>query len=216
MAVIVPPGQPIPVDAVGETLPAHVYPAGGPYELRVVANSGGAAKTEATKTLFGFPLTFESPTMDYFFGTFGDVQFSKVANPAPGGLNTTATVGKYVKPAGVPNWSGTYSPLNIPMNLAQGKIVKVLIYNPDAGNIGKQLNIELEAAVDGTGATPNGVGVLKAPITTSGAWEELTFDFSTIPAIGASARFNQLVLRFNDAANGDGETIYLDNFRLTN
>ncbi len=202
--------------AVGQTLPAHVYPAGGPYDLKVVANSGGAATSQAIKTLFGFPLTFESATMDYFFGTFGNVGFSKVANPNASGINTSATVGKYSKPVGAETWSGTYSPLNIPMNLAQGKKVKVFLYNPDPANIGKMLNVELEAAVSGTGATPNGVGVLKVPITTSGAWEELTFDFSTIGAIGASARFNQLVLRFNDVASGNNEVIYLDNFRLTN
>lgn len=202
--------------ALGQTLPGHIYPAGGPYDLKVVALSGGAATSQKITTMFGFPLTFESPTMDYFFGTFGDVQFSKVANPAAGGINTSATVGKYVKPSGVPNWSGTYSPLNIPINFAHGNKVKVLVYNPDVANIGKMLNVELEAGVAGTGAPGNGVGVKKVPITTSGAWEELVFDFSTIPAIPATARFSQLVLRFNDAAGGAGETIYLDNFRLTN
>ncbi len=202
--------------AVGATLPAHVYPEGGPFDLKVIAQSGGAATTETTKTLFGFPLTFESATMDYFFGTFGNVVFNKVTNPAPGGLNTSATVGKYEKPGGAETWSGTYSPLNIPINFAHGNKVKILVYNPDAGSIGKQLNVELESAVSGTGATPNGVAVLKVPITTSGAWEELIFDFSTIPAIGATARFGQLVFRFNDVASGSGETIYVDNIRITN
>jgi hypothetical protein len=202
--------------AIGQTLLPHIYPAGGPYDLKVVALSGGAATTQLIKTLFGFPLTFESATMDYFFGTFGNVNFTKVANPSATGINTTATVGKYEKTVGAANWSGTYSPLNIPMNLAYGKKVRVLVYNPAAGNIGKKLNVELEAAVAGTGATANGVGVLKAPITTSGAWEELVFDFSTIPAIPATARFGQLVFRFDDANSGSGEIIYVDNIRITN
>lgn len=202
--------------AVGQTLPAHIYPAGGPYDLKVVAQSGGAATTQSVKTLFGFPLTFESPTMDYFFGTFGNVNFSKVANPAPGGLNSSTMVGKYEKTVGAATWSGTYSPLNIPINFAHGNKVKILVYNPDPANIGKQLNVELEAAIAGTGATSNGVGVLKAPFTTSGAWEELTFDFSTIPAIGPAARFGQLVFRFNDSAGGAGEIFYVDNIRITN
>ena len=154
--------------------------------------------------------------MDYFFGTFGNVNFSKVANPAPGGTNTSANVGKYEKTVGAEVWSGTYSPLNIPINFALGNKVKMMLYNPDAANIGKLVNVELEAAVAGTGATANGVGVLKVPITTSGAWEELTFDFSTIGAIGPAARFNQLVLRFNDSAPGTGEIFYIDNISLTN
>jgi hypothetical protein len=202
--------------AVGETLPAHIYPAGGPYDLTVVAQSGGAATTQSVKTLFGFPLTFESPTMEYFFGTFGNTVFSKVANPSSTGLNTSAMVGKYAKPTGAETWSGTYSPLNIPINFAHGNKVKLMIYNPDAANIGKLFNVELESAVENTGATPNGVGVLKMPLTTSGAWEELTFDFSTIAAIGSTARFGQLVFRFNDVAPGSGEVIYVDNIRITN
>lgn len=201
--------------AIGQTLPLHIYPAGGPYNLKVVALSGGLATSQSIKTLFGFPLTFESATMDYFFGTFGGGQaFAKVANPSATGLNTTATVGKFTR--GYEGWSGTYSPLNIPINFAQGNKVKVWVYNPSAAMIGKNLNVELEAAIAGTGATANGVGVLKVPLTTSGAWEELVFDFSTIPAITNTARFGQLVLRFNDATDGAGAIIYVDNFRLTN
>ena len=201
--------------AVGEELPAHTYPAtGGPFVLKVVAQSGGAATIEGTKTLFGFPIDFESADVNYFFGTFGDVVFAKVANPDATGLNTSATVGKYTKVSGAATWSGTYSPLNIPINFSYGKKIKVLAYNPDAANIGKKLNVELEWAIDG--APANGVAVLKEPFTTSGAWEEIVFDYSTISGIPAGAKFTQLVLRYNDSESGIGEVIYIDNVRLTN
>jgi hypothetical protein len=58
--------------------------------------------------------------------------------------------------------------------------------------------------------------VLKVPFTTSGAWEELVFDFGTISAIPATEKFKQLVLRFNDNTDGAGTVIYVDNFRQTN
>ncbi len=200
--------------AIGQELPAHTYPAtGGPFVLKVVALSGGVATAQSLKTLFGFPIDFENVSTTYFFGTFGGGQaFSTVANPNASGLNTSANVGKFVR--GAEGWSGTYSPLNIPMNLAYGKKIKVLVYNPSAANIGKKLNIELEASIDGPA---NGVGVLKVPVTTSGAWEELVFDFSTIPAVG-NAKFTQLVLRYDDDnyATGAGQILYVDNFRLTN
>jgi len=202
--------------AVGATLPPHIYPAGGPYQLKVVAQSGGAATTTYTKTLFGFPIDFENADVNYFFGTFGNVGFSKADNPAPGGLNTSAKVGKYDKPNGAETWSGTYSPLDIPANLAYGRKIKVLVYNPNPANVGKLVNVELEAGVSSTGAPANGVGVLKAPITASGTWEELVFDFSTVSGVPATSRFGQLVLRFNDVAPGANETIYFDNFRITN
>lgn len=204
------------VMAVGQTLPAHIYPPDGPYVLKVIAQSGGAAKTEFSKTLFGLPLDFESPEMNYFFGTFGNVAFTKVPNPSATGLNLSATVGKYVKTVGANTWSGTYSPLNIPINFAHGNKIKVLVFNPDPANIGKKLNVELESRVTASGAPANGVAILKVPITTSGEWEELVFDFSTIAAIPATSRFGQLVLRFNDTEAGTGEIIYVDDFRITN
>jgi hypothetical protein len=64
------------------------------------------------------------------------------------------------------------------------------------------------------------VGVLKVPFTTSGVWEELVFDFSTV-SLPANSKFGQIVLRFNDAYTGAGlggqfATFYIDNIRLTN
>ena len=199
--------------AIGQELPAHTYPAiGAPFVLKVVALSGGVATSQATKDLFGLPINFEIAGVD-FFGTFGDGQaFTTVANPNATGLNTSANVGKFTR--GAPGWSGTYSPLNIPMNFAYGSKIKVLVYNPTAANIGKKLNIELESSI---GGPANGVGVVKVAVTTSGVWEELVFDFSTIPAV-ANAKFAQLVLRYDDGnyATGAGEILYVDNFRLTN
>ena len=80
--------------------------------------------------------------------------------------------------------------------------------------IGKKLNVELEWAVGGTPS--NGVAVLKVPVTTSGAWEELVFDFSGNTGIPATAKFTQLVLRFNEGTDGAGAIVYVDNIRLTN
>ncbi|MBD0328102.1 MAG: hypothetical protein ICV68_16885 [Pyrinomonadaceae bacterium] len=203
-----------PLAAGAEVL--HDYATAGTYNVKVVALSGGAAKTEKVTPVtvydaFGLPITFDLTTINYFFGTFGDnQQFAVVANPNPSGLNTSAKVGKFTR--GNQSWSGTYSPLDIPLDMAAGKKIKVLVYNPDPALVGKSLNVELEA-----GSTlKNGVAVLKVPVTTSGAWEELTFDFSTIAAIPSTEKFKQLVLRFNDATDGAGAVIYVDNFRQTN
>jgi hypothetical protein len=46
----------------------------------------GRQQTTYTKTLFGFPIDFENAAVDYFFGTFGNVVFTKVANPSATGL----------------------------------------------------------------------------------------------------------------------------------
>jgi hypothetical protein len=202
--------------AIGQVLPAHTYPAPGasPFILKVVALSGGVAKTTATKTLFDLPIDFETPDVA-FFGTFddnGQQLFSTENNPSATGLNTSAKVGMFTN--GHAPWSGTYSPLNIPINFAFGKKIKVMVYNPNAANIGKKINVELEAAVSGTPA--NGVAIVKMPITTSGVWEEITFDFNPISGIPTGTKFGQLVLRFNDTQTGNLEVFYVDNFRQTN
>ncbi|MEO6732467.1 MAG: PKD domain-containing protein [Ferruginibacter sp.] len=195
---------------------SHVYNLAGTYNVKVVALSGGAAKTEKITPVmitdpFGLPIDFEMATINYFFGTFGGgQQFATVANPNATGLNTSANVGKFSR--GFEGWSGTYSPLNIPIDMAMGKKVRVLAYNPDAALIGKKLNVELEAG----NSIGNGIAVQKVAFTKSGAWEELVFDFSIISAIPATEKFSQLVLRFNDASDGAGAIIYVDNFRLTN
>lgn len=203
--------------AVGEQLPAHTYPStGAPFTLRVVALSGGEATTEVTKNLFGLPIDFEVPDVT-FFGTFdddwGQQTFEVVDNPDPSGINTSDKVGKYTN--GHASWSGTYSPLNIPINFEYGKKITVMVYNPDPANIGKNLNVELEWPVGASSHNPYGA-VLKVPVTKSGEWEELTFDFSTISTIPNDAKFTQLVLRFNDTAAGTEEIIYIDNITLTN
>ena len=77
--------------------------------------------------------------------------------------------------------------------------------------VGKKINIELEK-----GTISDGVAIVKTAFTTSGAWEELVFDFGTIAAIPANAKFTQLVMRFNDGVDGAGAVIYVDNFRQTN
>ena len=199
---------------------SHDYAAAGKYNVKVVALSGGAATSEKITEVtitdpFKLPIDFEDANVNYFFGTFGGgQQFSTVANPGATGLNVSAKVGKFTR--GFESWSGTYSPLNAPVDFKNGKKIKVLVYNPNPALVGKKLNVELES-----GSIDNGIAVLKVPITKSGAWEELVFDFGTISAIPADATFNQLVLRFNDAFDGNGvggtgSVIYLDNFKLTN
>ena len=202
--------------AVGETLPPYAYAEPGVYTVRVVAESGGAATTEATTEVsifapFEVPITFDNEFVNYFFGTFDDTgvqAFATVENPDKSGINTSDMVGKFVN--GHASWSGTYSPLNNPLDFSNGKVVSIMVYNDDPANIGKKLNLELEWPVGATEANPYGA-ILKQPITKSGEWEVLTFDFGTIAAIPDDAQFTQLVLRFNDVAEGAGEIIYIDN-----
>lgn len=204
--------------AIGEEI-SHTYASAGTYDVKVVALSGGVApsiESTSSKTIydaFMLPINFEDPNVNYFFGSFGDgQQFNKVANPAPGGLNTSATVGEFKR--GNQSWSGTYSPLDASIDFSTGNKLRVLVYNPDPALIGKKLNAELEAAVGGSPS--NGVGVLKVAFTKSGEWEELVFDFSSIPGFPLeTAKFNQLVFRFDDEVSDNNAVFYIDDIRFT-
>ena len=201
--------------AIGQVLPAHTYPPSGstPFVMRVVASSGGAATTTATKTLFDLPIDFETPDVD-IFAPFGSPisLFATVNNPNATGLNTSAKVGMFTKGG---TTSGTLSAFNIPINFAYGKKIKVMVYNPNPANIGKNITMLLQAPVV-AGQPAAGVAIKKVPITTSGAWEEIVFDYGTISAIPASAKFGQLLMRFNDTQAGAQEVFYVDNFVQTN
>ena len=203
-----------PLD-LGKTLPAHTYPAPGssPFVMKVVALSGGVATTDVTKTLYDLPIDFETPDVD-IFAPFGSPisLFATVNNPNATGLNTSANVGMFTKGG---TTSGTLSAFNIPVNFAYGKKIKVMVYNPNPANIGKNITLLLQAPIV-AGQPANGVAIKKMPITTSGAWEQIVFDYGTIAAIPAGAKFGQLILRFNDTQAGAQEVFYVDNFQQTN
>jgi hypothetical protein len=200
--------------AIGEKLPAHPYAAGGPYDLKVVALSGGAAKTEVVKTLFGFPLTFESPTMNYSFTTTGTGQaFDKIANPFATGLNTSAAVGRFTR--GSDGTNNTVSKLDIPINFAEGKKITMLVYNPEPTLVGKKFYVELRSAVGGT--PKDGIAVKSVKVTKSGEWELLTFDFSTFTTaqIPDNTKFGQMVITYALGIPAGG-IIYIDSISITN
>jgi hypothetical protein len=201
--------------AIGAKLPAHAYPPGGPYDLTVIALSGGAATTTVVRTMFGLPITFESPTTNYSFVTTGTAQsFDKIANPLATGLNTSAKVGMFTRgdPTAV---NGTTSKLDIPIDFAQGKIIKMLVYNPEPTLVNKKMYIELGSAVAGT--PKDGVAAKSVKITKSGEWEEMVFDFSTFTAaeIPANTKFNQMIIRYAIGIPA-GKSIYIDSVSLTN
>lgn len=196
--------------------PSHNY-APGVYTLTVTALSGGAATTTATYPItvfapYSLPITYESPIQNYGVGgVFGGVSTAVVANPFPGGLNTSATVWKFTKNVGAEVWGGTYTPIaapnGVPINITDGNKFKILVYSTE---VGKALHFQLE---QGSGGFPNtGIDVVS---TVANQWEELTFDFGSA-GIPAGTTFGQIVFQYNLSGGGAGEVIYIDNVRQSN
>ena len=195
----------------GETV-SHIYAAVGTYTVRVVALSGGVATTEFTKVITVvdpvlLPLDFESPTLVYTFGDFGGGVVTVIANPNPGGINTSTKVAKMVKNAGEV-YGGSTTKLGAPINFSANKIFRMKVYSP---RVGAKVLLKVENATDNT------INFEKEVLTTvANAWEDLVFDYS---AIDASKSYQTLVLIFDlgTAGNGSANFTYLfDDIRLTN
>jgi hypothetical protein len=151
------------------------------------------------------PLDFQSTSYAYPWINFGGGVATVVNNPNPSGINTSTKVGKMVK--GAPEvWAGSFLELVNPINFSTLRTFKVKVYSP---RVGAKLLLKVENATNG------GISFEKeATTTTANAWEELTFDFSTIN-VGNS--YSKVVLIFDLGTPGDGSanyTFYFDDIRL--
>jgi hypothetical protein len=203
--------------AIGATTPLHTYAAGGSYNVKVVALSGGVAKTESITPVviydpLALPYTCELASQNYMAGgTFGGVNYSIVANPFSSGLNTSSKVAKFEKPVNAEEWAGTWKPFDVAMDLSTGTKIKMLVY---ATEVGKKVGIELQGSTNGAPNTSIFVAT-----TVANQWQELVFDTTDpaiSPAIPAGAKFKQLNINYNRPNKGLGEVIYIDNIRITN
>jgi len=151
------------------------------------------------------PLDFQSTTYAYPFVNFGGGVATVVNNPNPSGINTSTKVGKMVK--GPPEvYGGSFIELVNPINFSTLRTFKVKVYSP---RVGARLLLKVENATNG------GINFEReATTTTANTWEDLTFDYSTIP-LGLS--YSRIVLIFDIGITGDGSanfTYYFDDIRL--
>ncbi len=162
-------------------------------------------------------LNFEAPatttTFQYFGSTIDGQPTTTVANPNPTGLNTSATVLEFKKPANSQSWAGAYSNPNAatPVNLQTGGKVKIKFHTNHPGN----LTLKFEESQDGA---PN--WALKVENSVVNEWVELTFDPS-LPSIegpnmpAAGHIYNKIVLFADfDQVFASDQTYYIDDIEV--
>jgi hypothetical protein len=136
------------------------------------------------------PLDFESTTINYPFTDFDGGVATKIPNPQPSGINTSATVMQMVKGSGAV-WAGSKITMSAPIDFTADRVFKVKVFSPVAG-------IKLLLKFEGAGGS---FQKLSSPITAANVWEELTFDFS---ADAVNNLNNQIVFMFDFGTQGNG------------
>ncbi len=154
-------------------------------------------------------LDFEAPatsTLFQYFGSSLDGTLNEVIpNPNPSTINTSGSVGKFIKPAVAEVWAGAFSnpgPTTVVDLQANGK-VKVKVHMDHIGSV----SLKLE------GSTNGGTNwAVTVPNTKVNEWEELEFDaslpsFEAPFASAAGYTYSTVVLFFDFGAVGTGTDV---------
>ncbi|MFD1604950.1 hypothetical protein ACFSJW_05505 [Flavobacterium artemisiae] len=193
------------------------------FQLKLVAkpNAGGTVfidniyfyKTPAEAV--ALPLDFESTTLSYAWGGFGNVDASVVTNPNKTGLNVSNKVVKLDKKNGAETWGGASLNFESPFDAAKGTKVKVAVWSP---KVGAAILYKMELSTspkDGNG-NPSVNLEVQALTTVANAWEVLTFDLTSAASFNSSIKYDRVILFPDFGKNGLGETYYFDDIKQSN
>jgi hypothetical protein len=153
------------------------------------------------------PLDFESSPATYPWFDFDGGNVTTVANPASGGINTSASVAKMVKNAGQV-WGGSFLTLSGPIDFSVNKVFRMKVHSP---RVGAKVLLKVENS-----ANPGQNFEKEVSTSIANAWEDLVFDYT---GINTGNSYDRIVLIFELGTMGDGSsnfTFYFDDIRLTN
>ncbi|MDX1913221.1 MAG: T9SS type A sorting domain-containing protein [Saprospiraceae bacterium] len=165
--------------------------------------------TAVSTTILDFETPETGTTFQYFGSTLDGTLTETIANPNPTGINESANVLKFIKPAVAEVWAGAFSnpdPVT-PVDLSSGGQICVKVHMDHIGN----LALKLEGSTSGQ---PN--WITQVANTKVNEWEELCFDASAPslepPFASASGIYTRIVLfsDFGTAGSGTEVVSYYD------
>ena len=134
---------------------------------------------------------------------FGSAAAEVIANPDASGVNTTANVVKFTKPAGAQTWAGATLDISSPLDLTNFSKLSVNTWSPTVGAVVKVKLENADASI---------VHEVDLNTTVANSWEDLVYDFSGAPA----ADYVKVVVFFDFGNAGDDSVYYYDELKLTN
>ncbi len=169
-----------------------------------------ALPPQAVTTILDFETVETSTTFQYFGSNLDGTLNAVVANPDPTGVNTSANVANFIKPAVAEVWAGAFSnpnPVTL-VDLTTNNRISVNVYMDHIGS----LSLKLEQSTTG-----GDNWVITVPNTKINEWETLTFD-AAIPSIEAPNTtatghvYQRIVLFFDfgTAGTGTDQLYYFD------
>lgn len=147
--------------------------------------------------------TFKTNDLAHTIESFGNISSSIVTNPVFGGINTSCNVEKVVKTAGCETWSGIGKELATALDFTKTTTNKVFKMKVLAETQVAAVTLRLERLPH-----PNTDPAIEriATITQVGAWQELTFDFTSV----STGTYKSLIIYFERNASCDGDVYFLD------
>ena len=153
------------------------------------------------------PLTFEDDNLGYDFEGFGGGTVTIAPNPMQEGINTSNTVGEFLRAADAQNFAGSLIALDSPINFGSFSKVTMKTLSPIAGAVVK---LKFENATEASISVE-----VDAMTTVVDEWEQLTFDFS---GMDLTREYSKVVVFFDFGNVGNGSTVtyYFDDINLSN
>ncbi|MCF7569004.1 DUF5011 domain-containing protein [Sabulilitoribacter arenilitoris] len=151
--------------------------------------------------------TFQTNDLAHTFEAFGNTSASIVDNPLIEGINTSCNVQQFVKTSGCETWSGVGTELATALDFTT-RINNVFKMKVLAETQVTDVTLRLERLpFPDTDPAVEKV----ASITTTGAWQELTFDFSDV----TTGTYKSMIIYFERGAGCDGDVYYFDDIVQT-
>jgi hypothetical protein len=147
--------------------------------------------------------TFKTNDSAHTFEAFGNTAGSIVDNPVVDDVNSSCYVEQFVKASGCETWSGLGNELATAIDFTSSSTNKVFKMKVLAKNQSADVTLRLERLpYPDTDPAVERV----ASVTTVGAWQELTFDFSDV----TTGTYKSMILYFERNASCDGDIYYFD------
>lgn len=159
------------------------------------------------------PLTFESGSITYTWNGFGGSTGTVIDNPDASGINTSSKVVQLNENSGAEVWAGISLDLDESLDFSAGTSVKMKVWSPEAG-VPILFKLENSASVPEGGGNPTVFVEVIENTTTSGEWEEISFDLSSYDDFDPGIDYDRVILFYDFGNPGEGTTSYFDDIRI--